>query len=774
MKIVLSWLLDYLDCKPCDINIDRLIHLFNTRTAEIESYQKVVFKASDFFVGKVVSIAAQAEVFCTQSSEKLQLPVRTDLVVEKFYLLFKDSNGFRWATLQDLGGAKEGLMPAISFSDGDSKGDWRKDIPEVDYILDVDNKSINHRPDLWGHYGIAREIAAFLDIPLKPLDSFLYPAKVEQAPSSKNLYTSGDWSLMLQAEKACFRVAIMSCQTVKYKDSMLSMAIRLARVDSKPMNAMVDMTNYVMFDLGHPMHVFDARAFAKKEVVVRMAQQGETLELLDGQKITLTPQDLVVANHADVESLAGVMGGKSSGFQATTQDIVLEAAGFDPGTLRRTAQRCKLRTEALIRFEKYLDPMQNVVAIQRFLLLAQQAQVILKIDQPIISVGQVIEPKTCQLSHQFVQEKMGAPITPDFIKNMLLKLGFNVRYDQNTQSYTVTVPTYRMTKDIKIQEDLVEEIIRSYGFENIEPKLPMRETKPFTIRTVRNIDHIKYHLAYALKMHEVRDYLLYDAEFVARLQLDLKHAVRVKNPMSENWTTLVTSLVPHLIKSVETNIVHHDHIRFFESNRTWVKSVSKLLEKKSIAGIIFDKKSVDFYQSKAELESLFDMLGLSVTWKKPEHVELPIYFDPHLVAQLFVADVCVGFAGMISSAWIHKVVAGSAFVFELDGDYFENLQLKQKHFKPWSKFQEVCHDISLLVPLEISVDTLKQAILKADSMILSVDLIDFFEKPEWKDQRSVTLRYVMNDRSKTMTKNEIDTIVGRVHNVVAGYGAKIR
>lgn len=774
MKILLSWLLDHLDCSQADIDVDRLVHLFNTRTAEIESYDRVTCDLVNFFVVRAVASSAQAELFCPELHETVFLPTRTDLVIGKSYLAFRSDKTWHWVTAAQFCEDKEGLMPAICVPETEQKGLWRNHIPLVDYVLDIDNKSINHRPDLWGHYGIAREVAAFLEVHLKPIEKILAKLEVSHFDNTSSNQKNMPLSISLEAGDKASRFAGLSCRDVQEQDSDLWMAIRLLRVGAKPMNAVVDITNYVMFDIGHPMHVFDGAAFAQNSIVVRMAESGERLQLLDGQDVTLALTDVVIADDDKPVSLAGIMGGKSSGFHAKTQNIVLEAAGFDPAVIRKTAQRLKLRTEASMRFEKHLDPMQNIAAIKRFIFLAEKLNIALSINGPIVSVGKNIEPKEIVLHHSVVEKNLGSTISSDFIERILTELGFQVDYDNKHQVYKVLIPTYRMTKDIAIQQDLIEEIIRSYGFENIESVLPMRATVPFSINGIHKIGAIKRHLAYGLAMHEVRDYLLYDASFVSRITMDLSHAVRMRNSLSENWTTLVTSLVPHLLKSVEHNIVGQEHIRFFEYNRIWHAKHEAFVEQKSLAGIIFDKNAVDFYTAKAELESLWKLLKMQVVWKKPEH-QIPVWYDAHQVAQLWVGEKLLGWAGMMSSAWSHPVIdSGSAFIFEIDGEFLEEYKAEKTAFKTWSKFQDVSYDISLFIPLDVTVDSLRSAILGAHSFIQSVHLVDFFEKEEWTDKRAITLRYVMSCPDKTMTKTDLDGIVQLVHNVVAKYHAKIR
>ena len=591
MKILLSWLLDYLDCSPSDINVKKIVHLFNTRTAEIESFQQVNFNHASFFAIKIISIEDNISAFCPELNQTLTLSKRSDAQINKFYVATLANESFHWTTHAELNSDKDGLLTAIQIDETLPAQAWKESIPAVDYILEVDNKSINHRPDLWGHYGIAREIAAFLNLKLKPFNRFIEPVQVLDFATSNKQNLQQSITVNLQATQNCSRFAATTCDNINNTDSVAWMAIRLARVDSKPINAIVDLTNYVMLDTGHPMHAFDAALFTNDEINVRMAQDKESLDLLDGQKVELTKADIVVANSSKCVSLAGIMGGKNSGVNAQTKSIIIEAAGFDPLTIRKTAQRLKIRTESSMRFEKHIDPMQNTLALQRFLFLAKKFNVLTQKEiQPIISVGTVIKPITCKLEHSFVEKKLGVKIDSTFIQDSLEKLNFQVLYDQTTNIYTITIPTNRMTKDIKIQEDLVEEIIRSYGFENLPIILPSHQTKPFNVSTIQTIKKIKNHIAFAMNMHELRDYLLYDASFIERLPLDLQNAICIRNPMSLNWTTLVTSLIPHLLKAVEHNAAQQNHLRFFELNSIWHKANKEFIEKKSLSGIIFDKK----------------------------------------------------------------------------------------------------------------------------------------------------------------------------------------
>lgn len=774
MKISLSWLFDFIDHPISRVNVDELVHLFNIRTAEIEHYEKVELDVESMFLGRVIkSNAKNIVVLCKELDKEFELSVRTDAQLNSLYLIKKVKGSYKWVTLADFHSDKDGLFPAVSVDVQDEKKNWRKHIESTDYILDIDNKSINHRPDLWGHYGIAREVAAFFDFPLKSLQAA--QQKIIEAARSSKVSEQASIAIKVDDTKGCARFAGLYCDQVDHKASCLFTATRLLRVGAKPIDMMVDLTNYVMFDVGHPMHVFDAMSFSKKQLVVRKAQVAEELTILDGQELKLRAEDLVIANDKHPVALAGVMGGCSSGYSEKTKSVFLEAAGFDPTMIRKTAQHFKLRTEASVRFEKHLDPMSNIAVLQRFVYLAQRSGLLGRVKESIVSVGTIVQPKKFEITHQFIEQRLGSSIEESFVKNVLKKLHFVVssKKTKNAVMYSVTVPTSRTTKDIEVAEDILEEIVRMYGYEHISYQPLQRDALPFKTTAIDNVSRIKRELAYGLHMHEVRDYLFYDESFIKQLKLETPKAITVKNPVSENWLKLVTSLVPHLLKSVALNVTKHSHVRFFEWNHVWPEGTKKDKEVSSLAGIIFDVKAVNFYDTKAELQGLWDLLGVDVTWRKPKG-KIASWYDQHKTAELFVGKQCIGVAGIASQEFIHPVLQGEAFIFELDGSYLEEYEKPQVMFESWSKYQDVTYDISLLVPLQVTAGELKQAIGKASSKINAVELVDFFEKDDWDNQRSLTFRYTMSDHTKTLDKNEIDAIVQKVEKVVKKYDAKIR
>lgn len=776
MKISLSWIFDYIDSSLASVDVARLVHLFNTHTAEIEHFEKNSLPLESMFLVQVESVSLdKTVVFCPELKKNIDMPVRSDAVLAKYYVIKNNGFEYSWVSLADLHSDKEGLFCAVSVADSQLSGSWRNQILATDYILDVDNKSINHRPDLWGHYGIAREVAAILHLRLKPLDAVLRKQPVSHFEKQSTKNSNEAFQITIEDVVGCSRFAGLHCGLVTQKDSDLAMAIRLIRVGGRPIDAIVDITNYVMFDIGHPMHAFDASAFVNKKIVVRKAYKGEELIALDGSELKLVESSLVVANNKQPVALAGIIGGKDSAVSSKTKSIFLEAAGFNPTLIRLTAQHFKLRTEASVRFEKHLDPMQNIVALQRFLYIGIKLGILTEVQEAIISVGEIIEPARFELSHDFIEKRIGSKMESFFIVDTLQNLGFSVLVDQSQLEivYKVLIPTCRMTKDIRIKEDILEEVVRMYGYDNISYKPIMRPAKPFNSSEIRNIADIKKHLAFACNMHEVRDYLFYDEQFIKRLHFNPVEAISIRNSGSENWTRLVTSLVPHLIKNVEINVAKKDHVRFFEWNRIWQNVPNTFREQTSVAGIIFDKKSIDFYGVKAELQGLWDQLDLNIFWSKPAD-DVAVWYDKNKTAQLFVGTKLLGTAGVLSQQFLKPVLEGHAFAFELDADFLTSLDIEKKVFKAWSRYQDVTYDVSLMVPLKVTAAELMHAIKSASEKIVAVELVDFFEKEEWIDQRALTFRYTMSDSAKTLEKKDIDSVVKLVQKALQVYNVVIR
>lgn len=772
MKISLAWLFDHIDGDLHQVDVSNLVAQFNLKVAEIESFKKVVVDPEQFTVVRAEKSGVVVEVFALKLNKYVQLDLRDDLLIGGYYLLKKTAGGWTWAKGQDFEALKENLLPALYFTSDEQASMWYEQVDLVDYILEVDNKSLTHRPDMWGHRGFAREVAALLDLELVPEREFLAQVPVKKF---KDSFVAIGHDLVSSSIKSisCKRFATLYIKQITNLPSQLWMTIRLLRVDMRGINNLVDLTNYVMLDLSQPMHVFDAKLIDQKQLIVREAKTGEKLELLSGEILELSDQDLVIADGKQPLSLAGIKGGILSGATSDTTAILLEAANFEVTSVRRSAARYKLRTEASTRFEKTLDLNQNIAALERFVKLQQMVQPDLVIESNIISLGEEARGKIIDVSHNFIEKRLGIKLDPEFVIKILTKLGFKLTIDAGI--YHVQVPSWRASKDISIAEDLVEEVGRMWGYDQILPILPSKITHPGNLDKVFRIRQIKQYLAAGASMHEVENYPFYDESFLQEIKWYPQQAVEVLNPVSENWRRLVTSLIPHLCKNVQQNSHDHTNLRYFEWGRIWYpkEDGKSALELRILAGLFFNRVAVDFYEMKNYLQVLFNVLRLEIEWQKPLGA-VPVWWHPYQVASLTYHGKQVGMAGNLSQNWIANFGEGQIFAFELDGDFLLNQTADAIKYHALSRFQTVSLDISLFVPLSSTVSDLQNIIKKSDARIYQIELIDSFQKDDWLDQKALTFRYHFVDHEKTLSSEEIAQVQAHVTQILQKNGATVR
>jgi phenylalanyl-tRNA synthetase beta chain len=778
MKLSISWIFDHIVGSWKEYDIADLVKSFNATTAEIEAIEKHDIDLHNFILARIIELRGSKVVaFSAELQREIQLPIRDGAIAGNLFLLKKESHEFRWAMLSDWGSSKEGLLPAFNCKEDDSAGGWKDSFESEDYILELDNKTITNRPDLWGHRGMAREVAAILDLPFRSEETFIARLPIKQYEYFASGTPEDPFTIEIKNPEQCKRFAGLYLPRVAYRESLIWMAHRLACVDTRPLDAIVDATNYVMLDWSQPIHAFDAKKITTKMIMPRLAKPQEKLVLLDGDTVELTDHDLVITDGKKPIALAGIMGGRDSSVSMQTESLFVESANFDATTIRKTALRCKKRTESSARFEKSLDPMQNTTALLRFLKLVQEAEIPLEIAEHIISLGHDIEPKHISVAHSFIEARIGVKIDSDFIIRTLEHLEFSVekKIKDDEIWYEIVVPTFRSSKDVTIPEDIVEEVGRFFGYDNVPLVLPSIEMKSSDMSWVYKRRMIKQLCAYSMHAREVNNYAFYDEAFLRQLHWNPEDAVAVVNPVSELWRQLVTSLMPHLLKNIQQNSTEHNRLRFFEWNRCWKKDGNGVLERKVLAGIFFDqKKGVDFYQEKEFLLRLFNALHLSVTWNKPNKVPFA-WYNPFETACLTCQDTLVGFAGKINRAWLKKIVGdGDAFIFELEADALLALAPEVLVYEPLPKYPGTSFDVSMLVPLEVTVAKIYDCIKHADARIYNVSLVDFFQKEEWVDQRSVTMRFYARDPEKTLTKDAIDQIYKHVVIGLENVDARIR
>lgn len=776
MKLSLSWIFDHINADWKTVAVADLITNFTTKVAEIGHVDYLRFDFTHYsFVIITHKKDTEIQVHSPEWNSLHILPVRPDAHEGNMYLIYKDelANTVRWATTKDVGGQKDELLPEWKQHEPLLSRSWKTLVEREDYVLEIDNKSINHRPDLWGHRGCAREIAALLGLPLKPLalvEQDLPIARFDNAVSST---PHNPISVHIKDTKACQRFAgvYLTCEQSPASD--LLMGFRLARIDLKPITLFVDLTNYVMLDLGQPLHAYDANTLTSRTIVPRFAKSGETLQLLDGQTIKLDEHDIVITDGQHPIALAGIMGGMSTRITDQTSCLFIEAASFDAPTIRHSSLKHKIRTQASTRFEKGLDPEQTGHALLRMIRLLNNLVPLSLPELYVFSIGTPISYPQVLVTHEFLEKRLGTLLLPAQVIDCLERLEFTVHHERGV--YTIDVPSFRGSCDIRLPEDILEEVGRCIGYALLAPRLPERITKPSTTYELYRLRRIRSYLADALSMHELSSYAFFDEQFLRELSWQPTDTLQVANPLSEQWKRLVTSLVPHLIRAVALNSIEQDSMKFFECANIW-NPVLTPCEQLSLAGIFFEKKqSLDFYNIQAQVIALLTALDIrEVTWQQVEVPEQP-WFMPYKTADIMVGSTYLGRFGAIVPAFLHTVTEGDAYIFELNAQAIKRYKPHPVLYKQPNRYPDVVRDISILVSLEYTAEQIRTSITQADPYIISVDLIDAFTKNEWQGKKSLTFRYLISDTTKTITKVEIDAI----HDLVTGtlttmYGAQIR
>ena len=795
MKLSIAWIFDHIDADWKKQDIKYIVSKFNQVTAEIESFYTIDFDLCRFAICKILKKDKNGlKVLIPEWKKEIILPKRDEKEdrSDSYFMVCKSGNSINWAQLKDLRLEKDGLIPALDVDQKDLDGNWKDNFEGQDVIIEVDNKSITHRPDMWGHRGFAREIAAFMGLKFLPEKDYLFKKDVLTFDKIAKSTATNPISIEINAPKACKRFAGLYLKSIENRPCSIFALSRLIKVGVRPINGIVDLTNYLTLDWSQPVHAYNAEKISGNKIIARMAKKGEKLILLDESELQLTDKDLVIADQEKPLCLAGIMGGLNSVIEENTKSVFFESAIFDPVFIRRSALHHKYRTESSMRFEKSLDPNQNIAGILRFLKLAQDFGIKIESANEILSVGAPAMEKTLKVSHKFLEKRAGLDFEDDYnIIIPLTRLGFKVEKDlvefsdskkgEREIIYSITIPTFRSTKDIEDKEDILEEVVRFYVLERIKLDLPYLKKSPSDLSFVFKKRKIKNFFANSAKMMEQQNYVLYDEEFLKSVGLKIVPAAEILNPVSENFTKLLTSLLPGLFKNIKDNYVIQDNLRFFEAGRIWKKGKKEeIIEEKKVAGVFFEKrKSVDFYECKEYISCLFDLFGLkfeNIEWRKINNPG-DLWFRKYQSAEIYFEKNKIGIAGKVDSLFLNKLEVlpeSDAFCFELDLDFLQTFVPKTIKYKPLSKYQESSFDLSFFVPLAVTTFELEKLLLKVDILVTKVKLIDSFEKSDWDDRKSLTFRLWLNDPEKTMDKEEIEKAWKKSVKLIEKIGGSLR
>ena len=588
-------------------------------------------------------------------------------------------------------------------------------LPVEDTLLEIDNKSLTHRPDLWGHRGIAREVAAILGRSLTPLDL------------SVDFTDSRPLTLRVDAPIACPRYSAATLDGVTIRPSPAWLRYLLHRVGTRAINNVVDATNFVMLDLGNPLHAFDRRELGGDAIVVRHAAEGETFTTLDGVERSLLPSDLLIGDTERGVALAGIMGGENSEIRDDTTSVVLESANFNASVIRLTSVRLGLRTESSARFEKSLDPRLAEDAARSFCRLLRELDPAVRVTSAFMDVAEPMNPSpVVELRVDRVQRKLGVSLGADRITDMLRRLEFGVEPSGDGAALRVTVPTFRATKDVGIEADLVEEVGRSYGYDNIPPQ-PASVTlgKPHPNHQKQFERAVRIHLSQAASLDEVMTYSFGFEPLLERIGAAHDARVFVDNAITVELPALRSHLGPNLLGVLEDNARRADRLGVFELGRVFRPAEPDTehglpVQPVSLGAIVADTGVGDdpeaalFFRLVGVVAGLARAVGRPALTVQQGGVDLP-WAHPARQACLLLDGAVIG-----SIAEVHPVtltqldVNHRAALLELDLDAWRAAAPTPVSYAQTSRYPAVFRDFAVVVDESVRAGAVRAAIEAAD------------------------------------------------------------
>jgi phenylalanyl-tRNA synthetase beta chain len=646
-------------------------------------------------------------------------------------------------------------------------------IPEwVDTLIEIDNKSITHRPDLWGHYGFARELAALFKRELKdPVDMELV----------KTFPKESDLSVTIECPENAFRYAGLIVKNIKIGESPDWLKSAVTSIGMRPVNNIVDITNYVMAEIGEPMHAFSRDKLEGNQIKVRMAQSGETLMTLDGQERNLTTEDIVIADSTRPIAIAGVMGGGNSEIDETTEEIVLEAATFDSVHVRKTAHRFNLRTDAAMRFEKSLDPELCDRAIVRCYQLIKEIIPAAEAVSPIIDAYPNRHTKLhIEISTNYIRERLGEAVTDKRIIEILEGLEYDVTAKNDLLS--IDVPTYRATKDVEIEADIVEEIGRVYGYDNITPSAPLVPCETPEHNYLRELERkIKLILSRDVSMIEVYNYSFTGEHALQKAGVEGESQLRLKNPLSVEHDRLRNDLVPGLLENTYTNAKHSRSAAFYELGRTYHKknrNDNDLAKEEYIAAGVFytnDSNQTPFYDAKHAVTLLLEKLKIkNYIFTVP--VQSEEYVHPRRSLTLLIEGNDAGRIFEVNPIIQNRFdIEGRTAVFDIHVNALLSAQKKPLSFEGIRKYPDVHFEVSVISPVQTYSTVLEKIIQNSSENVVDVDVISVYTgEPVPEGFKSISYKITFNGMDHTLSTDETVNLQNSVVKNITSNGFELR
>ena len=774
MLISMNWISDFVDLSGLDK--EELIKRFTLSTAEVE---EIIIKGEDLkniVAGKILSIEDHP------NSKKLHLlkvdggdkvydvvcgapNVRVDMVVP-FAKEGGKAGGMDITKATIAGYDSYGMCCSASelgiSADHDGLMELPQDTPigtditelyEIkDIVFEVDNKSLTNRPDLWGHYGIAREFATITGRELKEPKKMDLSAFEGLAPVEIDVHD----------KENCFRYSGLKVDNVTVKKAPVNMQIRLFYCGTRAINLLADLTNYLMLEMGQPMHAFDC---GKVDCIeVKRFEKPFTFKTLDGEERVIDENTLMITSKGAPVAVAGIMGGLESEIEDDTTSLLLESANFDAVSVRKSSSRLGLRTDASMRYEKTLDPEMTVDAIKRFVYLLTEIDSGVKIVSALSDVYVKHYPViSLSFDKAYVDRYTGIDIKSDEIMKTLKGLGFKVSAENDV--FNLTVPSWRSTKDVTLKADIIEEITRIYGYDNFNITTTLSPVAPVR-RTEENLadNFVKDILVQHYNMHETDSYLWCDSKKYREIGIEVEKNVRLMNAMTPEHDTIRNSIVPSLLVFAHENRSYAQEYGIFEIGRVaeGFKEDSSCDEHKKLGIVLFSRTNT-------EKELYFKMLEiLTVLFTEVKHVQPTFkkcepnhpWQHPVNTAEILADDKAFGFVSTLHPVCGGKMDKKAAIVTaQVDMGDFAKMTTGDIWYQEPSKYPGIDIDLSLNIQPDTKFADLVPAWDIPDMPLKNVQLIDRFEA---EGQKSITLRYVFSANDRTLSMEELQPYTDQI------------
>ena len=630
---------------------------------------------------------------------------------------------------------------------------------QPDSIIEVDNKSLTHRPDLWGHHGMAREVAAIVR------QRLLDPVKLDLLPAGP-----APLKVAITDFALCPRYSALVFDNVTVQPSPLWLQYRLEAIGLNAINNIVDVTNYVLAEISQPMHAFDAEKVHGDTIFVRPAGAGEQIVALNDEKYELSPSNLVIADAQGAIAIAGVMGGLNSAIGPHTKRIVLESANFQAAGTRKTSVALKLRTDASMRFEKSQDPVNTVRGLARAIELLREVSPGIRVVGGLADSAAPLKPApVIELSVDWLARKLGRRVGAGEVRAILESLEFKVM-ETVPGVFSVEVPSWRATKDISIKDDLLEEIGRMVGYDSITPTAPLVEAAPPPANPER-VYHRRVRLLVVDRgFTEVYNYSFQSEEMVRAFGFDQAAHIRVANPIASDQTLMRTSLLPGVWRNILENSKHLTSFRLFEIGREIHPRNGSLPDEiPHLAAAIYAREgdgSAGLFELKRLAECLMPQCEVNPASARPfEHPERAaiVHWREEEIGRLFELHPSLG-------------VEGRASILDLDLRLIERLDKREIKYQALRRFPTSAFDLSVVAAIREPVGQIQKRLVSAAAGdLVEIEFVrQYSGAPLPPDRKSVSYRLTVGAADRTLSSEEAGSIRARIIDAMRASGYELR